>query len=404
MAHIEKRRRRLSDGTLGPTRYRARVRGPEGERSKTFASLTEARAWAAAEANKVHQGDWVDPRSGRRTFGEYAREWQTLQTRHRASTAAKVESNLRNHILPFFDDQPIGLIRPSAIKSWVKDRSAAMSPSTLEVVYSYLVAIFKTAVDDRVISSSPCPLPKRVLPRPPKHEVSPPTTAEVEAILVALPARYRAIAIVAAGAGLRSGEILGLTKPKFDALRRQLIVDQQLLMPSKGAAYIGQPKTDASYRTVPIPQAVVDALAAHIAAFPSEPVTLLSNASGKDETKAHEFLFTNEKGQPIRRNRLNEIWRAAVAAATVEKSGETVSVADGIGLHDLRHYYASLLIHAGCSVKTVQKRLGHSSAAETLDTYAHLWDDDEDRTRDAVQAVLGEVLNGTAERAAVGRS
>jgi hypothetical protein len=41
-------------------------------------------------------------------------------------------------------------------------------------------------------------------------------------------------------------------------------------------------------------------------------------------------------------------------------------------------------------VKTVQARLGHASAAETLDTYAHLWPDSEDRTRDAVDAVLGD--------------
>jgi integrase len=53
--------------------------------------------------------------------------------------------------------------------------------------------------------------------------------------------------------------------------------------------------------------------------------------------------------------------------------------------HGLRHYYASLLIHAGESVKTVQARLGHASAMETLDTYGHLWPDSEDCTRNAVQ-------------------
>jgi integrase len=57
-------------------------------------------------------------------------------------------------------------------------------------------------------------------------------------------------------------------------------------------------------------------------------------------------------------------------------------------MHALRHFYASLLIRAGCSVKVVQARLGHATAAETLDTYAHLWPDDEDRTRQAVDDVL----------------
>lgn len=40
-------------------------------------------------------------------------------------------------------------------------------------------------------------------------------------------------------------------------------------------------------------------------------------------------------------------------------------------------------------MKTVQRRLGHATAAETLDTYAHLWPDSEDRTRAAVDSVLG---------------
>jgi integrase len=57
--------------------------------------------------------------------------------------------------------------------------------------------------------------------------------------------------------------------------------------------------------------------------------------------------------------------------------------------HDLRHYYASLLIRHNESVKVVQARLGHASAAETLDTYSHLWPDSEDRTRIAVDEVLG---------------
>ena len=68
--------------------------------------------------------------------------------------------------------------------------------------------------------------------------------------------------------------------------------------------------------------------------------------------------------------------------------------------HDLRHYYASLLIRHGESVKVVQRRLGHKSAVETLDTYSHLWPDSEDRTREAVDEVLGQVASLPAEEVA----
>jgi integrase len=61
----------------------------------------------------------------------------------------------------------------------------------------------------------------------------------------------------------------------------------------------------------------------------------------------------------------------------------------GSGMHALRDYYASLLIRHGESVKTVQARLGHASAVETLDAYSHLWPDSDDRTREAIYTVLG---------------
>lgn len=60
----------------------------------------------------------------------------------------------------------------------------------------------------------------------------------------------------------------------------------------------------------------------------------------------------------------------------------------GFDFHELRHYYASLLIRYGESVKTVQARLGHKSAEETLNTYSHLWPDSDDRSREAVDAVF----------------
>ena len=59
--------------------------------------------------------------------------------------------------------------------------------------------------------------------------------------------------------------------------------------------------------------------------------------------------------------------------------------------HDLRYFYAFLLIDRGCSVKAVQRRLGHQSAMSTVDAYGHLWPDSDDETRNAVDHVLAGV-------------
>jgi integrase len=63
----------------------------------------------------------------------------------------------------------------------------------------------------------------------------------------------------------------------------------------------------------------------------------------------------------------------------------------GAHFHELRHFYASRLMDGGESVKAVQTRLGHATAEETLNTYAHLWPDSEDRAREAVNRGLERV-------------
>lgn len=132
------------------------------------------------------------------------------------------------------------------------------------------------------------------------------------------------------------------------------------------APYLAPVKTDASNRTVPLPRVVVSALAEHLRKYPAA---------------SDGYVFTYGDGKPLRRTSFSrEVWRPVVKAATAP---------EGTGVHDLRHYYASLLIFAGESVKVVPTRLGHATAAETLDTYSHLWPDSDDKTRDAIDGALG---------------
>lgn len=55
-------------------------------------------------------------------------------------------------------------------------------------------------------------------------------------------------------------------------------------------------------------------------------------------------------------------------------------------IHDLRHTAASLAVQSGANVKTVQRMLGHTSAAMTLDVYADLFDSDLDEVSGAMDA------------------
>ncbi|HLN05727.1 MAG TPA: tyrosine-type recombinase/integrase [Acidimicrobiales bacterium] len=346
------------------TSWQATYRGPDGrERTKTFQRKVEAEGWVSDEQSALRHGSWIDPKAGKTTFGDFARSWQAAQV-HRPATAANIGSALRKHILPTFEARPIASIRPSEIQTWVRGISGKLSSSSVRVVVANVRAIFNAAVRDQVIARSPCVGVK--LPAVDRSKVQPLETAEVFALVKAVPDRYQALVIFAAGTGLRQGECFGLTLDRVDFLRRQVTVDRQLVLLAprgRGPAF-GPPKTQASYRVVPLPAVVLDALAAHLAAYPV----------GTDG-----FLFTSDAGEPIRRTGFSNIWRPAVKAA---------GAPNGTGFHALRHFYASLLIRHGESVKVVQARLGHASAAETLDTYSHLWPDSEDQTRAAVDEVL----------------
>jgi integrase len=342
--------------------WQATYRGPNGrERSKSFRLRVEAEGWVSDELSALRHGTWIDPKAGKTTFGDFARAWQAAQV-HRPTTAATVDSALRNHILPTFEARPVASIRPSEVQAWVRGITGHLSPATVRVVVQDLRAIFNAAVRDQVIARSPCVGVK--LPANDRPQVQPLETAEVLRLIEALPKRYRGLAVLGAGAGLRSGEALGVSTDEIDFLRRSLSVRQQLVTLPSGETVLAPPKTSSSVRTVPLPDFVTMALAEHLTSLPKD-------YSG--------LLFTMPDGRPISRNRFGDLWRGAV---------KTAAVRHGVRFHELRHYYASLLIRHGESVKTVQARLGHASAVETLNTYAHLWPDSEDRTRTAIDDVL----------------
>jgi integrase len=346
MASIKRR----SDG-----RWRARYRDPGGrERAKHFARRIDAERWLDGKRAQLVRGDYVDPAAGKVTFGEYAATWQAGQV-CRPSSAAKIDRTLRRHVLPRWESRPIGSIRPSEVQSWVREVADHLAPNTVASVVRTASAVFRAAIADRLIAVSPCAGVK--LPEIVSDRVTPLELSQVHALADEMPDRYRALVVLGAGTGVRISEALGLTVDRVDFLRRMLTIDRQLV----AVGELGPPKTRASVRDIPLPDVVLDALSQHLAAFPSD-----------------GFVFTNEAGRPIARNRFAEVWSRARGAAALPTA---------VTYHDLRHHYASLLIRHGESVKVVQARLGHASAAETLDTYSHLWPDSEDRTRNAVDSV-----------------
>jgi integrase len=351
-------------------RWRARYLDPDGrERARHFETKRDAERWLDTIRGELASGTYTDPSLAKQTFREYAETWRVSQV-HRASTADQLERHLRRNVYPVFGDHAIGSIRPTHIQAWVRGLSERLSPATVMVAFRWVSTIFRAAVQDDIIRKSPCVKITMPKPDPSAHQVEPITVEQVRIVADAVPARYRAAVILAAGAGLRQGEVFGLTVDRVDFLRRSVRVDRQLVTLT-GSVRLGPPKTNASVRTVPLPHVVVNELAAHLAAFPAE--------------SPDGLVFTSDDGSPVARTAFaSRVWPPAARAARLRA---------GTGFHALRHFYASLLIRHGESVKVVQSRLGHASAEETLNTYAHLWPDSEDLTRAAVDSILGAPMS-----------
>jgi integrase len=159
--------------------------------------------------------------------------------------------------------------------------------------------------------------------------------------------------------GLRWGELAGLHVADIDMLRRRISVHRNAVNVG-GQIVVGTPKTHAQ-RSVVFPRFLVEPLA------------------GACERKGRDgVVFPNRFGYYATPPGVSTWFSGAVARCmAADDQFPRVTV------HDLRHTAASLAISAGANVKVVQQKLGHASAAMTLDVYADLFSDDLGAVADA---------------------
>ena len=360
-------------------KYRARYRDPSGvEHAKHDALKHVVQRWLDERTAAMVTGQYVDPTAGRVKFRSYAEDLRAAMA-HGPTTRNLVERTLRRHVYPALGELPMATIRTTTVQGLMTELAGRLAPSTLKLVHGYVVAVFRASVRDKVIAASPCD--GVALPPARRRQVEVLPLEVVDVLAANLPPRFRVVPALVAGCGLRQGELFGLELSRVEFLgRRAVDVAQQLVTLTPDPPYLGRPKTAESERVVPLAPVTLDVLAAHLAAHPAGEVELSDRTDpNHPTTRTARLLFTVDGGAAVSRYRWSAIWRPAARAAGLPPR---------TGLHALRHLYSSLLIRHGESVKVVQRRLGHSSAAITLDTYAHLWPDSDDRTREAVQTAL----------------
>lgn len=347
------------------------------DRQQLFERKADAERHDANVRADLSRGQYIDPVAGKTTVQAYGETWRAGQLLAGA-TADRIERTLRLHVYPYLGTMQLGRVRPSHVQNWVKDRSKVLAPSSMKVVYNVLAAMFAAAALDRKIGTSPC---MRIrLPEIDRKDRVIPTPEQVHSLATALPEHLQALTYVAAGCGHRQGEAWGIELEHVDFLRREIRIVQQICACAGREPHLAAPKTTTSRRTVEMGQVVAEALARHIELYPPQEVEILDETDPRNPVmRPAKLLFVSARGRPMRRSGWSYPWAKAVKAA---------GLPEGFGYHGLRHYFATLLIHAGASVKTVQLALGHSKPSITLDMYVHEWPEAVDRTRNLVDAAL----------------
>ena len=325
--------------------------------------------------------EFVGPEQRATTFGEYYDRWAASRQISRTKRYTD-DQRANRHVLPYWRNWRVGDIRPSDIDDWVAQLAKQMGPWSVRSCYSLLRGPLRRAVKDRVIAD-PCidiVLPKKPDIRKTFDDVL--TAVEVDRLVSALAdvgekyqslrtnGRYSALVFMGAWLGPRWNEAIGLRICDLDMLRREAIFGRVVVNQNGAKVFTERGSKTDDWRTVPVPQPVIDALAEHIARYVSDP------------SDRESFLFTNKYGKHPMRSNVTREFRLALPRAGL--AGRRVTWLT------LRHTAASLMFDAGLSIFEVQQRLGHKDPTLTMRVYTHLMRERFEEGRERLEAYMRE--------------
>ncbi|MDI3330657.1 MAG: tyrosine-type recombinase/integrase [Micrococcus sp.] len=317
------------------------------ERKRSFDTRDAATGWLAKVAGDQARGEWVTGDRKSVPCGDLFEDWLLSTVHVRSGTLQDRRLTVKNHLQPKWGRVPVGAITRSDLQGWVGELSARLAPRTVDTIWGRMTAFLNWCAAEQYITSPPTQGVKLPKGRARPHRYL--TVAEYRALRAAMHEHYQDALDLAVTAGLRPSELWELRVQDVDLPRRRLVV-------SRGVSFtygrvVGAPKSNEA-RWVPITKDVAEMLEGRV--------------KGK---KRDDLVFTTVQGAQVRENNfVRRYFTSAVTAAGL----------DGLVMYDLRHTCASWAVAAGASVKTLQRMLGHKSAAITLDTYAGLFDQDLD--------------------------
>jgi integrase len=353
-------------------RYQASYKAPDSRRCPapvTFDSRQYADAWLARVHGDIQAGRWVSPDAVKipadlpEVFGTYAAGW--LAGRDLSGSTRKLyRIILDGHILPSFEDVPMGTISPAMVREWHAGLRTETGPTQRARAYSLLRTILGTAVTDDVIPANPCRI-RGAGSAKTARDIRPASLPELEALAAAMPQRYRLMVLLAAWCAMRFGELAELRRADID-VKNAIVHVRRGVVSTDGGLVVKGPKSEAGKRDVNIPPHLMPAVKAHLSKYvcPAQ----------------HALVFPAVHGGHLNPGSLRRAYHPAREAAG----------RPDLRFHDLRHTGAVLAAATGATLAELMARLGHSTVSAAM-RYQHAAAD-----RDKViAAALSELAAGT---------
>lgn len=362
---MEIEKRQLQDGT---TRWRVRWRQANGQRrSRTFDRKGDAQSFTAELRRRQQLGTVDQLDTGLTTLSDYVTTtWAPAYGVHLSPyTRRHYAQTYDRHILPSLGQLALRELSPDLISRWQAARLAEGSgPVAVRQAMTLLGAILQRAVENGDLARNPTRYVRKA-PLPHRSEVRPLSPATIEQMRSAVDPRDATLISLLAYAGLRPGEALGL---EWRDIREKTILIERSI--SLGEAKDTKTK---AHRTVRL----LGALAADLREWRLR--------SGRPADRA--LVFPSDSG---------EVWQLGTYQAWRARHFGRAKMAAGVPdarPYDLRHSYASLLLHEGRSVIYVARQLGHD-ARLTLSTYGHVIDEFEDQPRLPAEDAIAAARRG----------
>ena len=270
-----------------------------------------------------------------------------------------IKSILNQIILP-----DIGNLQLKDVKSIhlqrILNKRRDYSKSYIRKIYNVMHEMFSIAKKNDLIRESPAD--NLNIPKGKKPNKRRSITPKERAFILKTAEKHRAgmFIKIMLYCGLRPGEVAALQWRNIDFKKRTLTVDSAL----KGDGSIGEPKSEAGYRTVPIPLVLYDDLVARF------------EESGKNR---FAFICTNSGGGKLTKSSIVQMWKSFVYRLNIEMGCKTFKgalippypVADDLVMYCLRHTYCTDLQAAGVPINVARELMGHSNISITAEIYTH---------------------------------